>query len=92
MALSANSRPYFTTISDFISSMDQEAIAIFREVLLLCDEMGLIGKDMFAIDGCELPSNASRQWSGTQGGLHEEGSQDGESHRVNGEKILCQRP
>jgi len=36
MALPANSRPHFTTISDFISSMDKEAIAIFREVLLLC--------------------------------------------------------
>jgi transposase len=66
MALSANSRPHFTTISDFISSMDKEAIAIFREVLLLCDEMGLIGKEMFAIDGCKLPSNAAKEWSGTR--------------------------
>ncbi len=66
MALSANSRPNFTTIADFISSMDKEAIAIFREVLLLCDEMGLIGKEMFAIDGCKLPSNAAKEWSGTR--------------------------
>ena len=66
MALSAHSRPHFTTISDFISSMDKEAIAIFREVLLLCDEIGLIGKTMFAIDGCKLPSNAAKEWSGTK--------------------------
>ncbi|OKY74488.1 MAG: transposase [Desulfobulbaceae bacterium DB1] len=66
MALSANSRPHFTTISDFISSMDKEAITIFREVLLLCDEMGLIGKEMFAIDGCKPPSNAAKEWSGTK--------------------------
>ena len=66
MALSANTRPHFTTIASFISSMDKEAIAIFREVLLLCDEMGLIGKEMFAIDGCKLPSNASKEWSGTK--------------------------
>ncbi|HSD84169.1 MAG TPA: transposase [Anaerolineae bacterium] len=66
MALSANSRPHFTTISNFISSMDKEAIAIFREVLLLCDEMGLIGKEMFAIDGCKLPSTAAKEWSGTR--------------------------
>jgi transposase len=66
MALSANSRPHFTTISDFISSMDRQAVAIFREVLLLCDEMGLIGKEMFAIDGCKLPSNAAKEWSGTR--------------------------
>jgi len=66
MALSANSRPHFTTISNFISSMDKEAIAIFREVLLVCDEMGLIGKEMFAVDGVKLPSNASKEWSGTR--------------------------
>jgi transposase len=66
MALSANSRPHFTTISKFISSMDKEAITIFREVLLVCDEMGLIGKEMFAVDGVKLPSNASKEWSGTR--------------------------
>lgn len=66
MALSANSRPHFTTIADFISSMGKEVVAIFQKVLLLCDEMGLIGKEMFAIDGCKLPSNASKEWSGTK--------------------------
>jgi hypothetical protein len=28
--------------------------------------MGLIGREMFAIDGCKLPSNASKEWSGTR--------------------------
>lgn len=28
--------------------------------------MGLIGKEMFAIDGCKLPSNTGKQWSGTK--------------------------
>ena len=28
--------------------------------------MGLIGKEMFAIDGCKLSSNASKEWSGTR--------------------------
>jgi hypothetical protein len=28
--------------------------------------MGLIGKEMFAVDGCKLPSNASKEWSGTK--------------------------
>ena len=32
---------------------------------MICDEMGLIGKEMFAIDGCRLPSNAAKEWSGT---------------------------
>lgn len=66
MALSAHSRPHFTTISDFISSMDKEIIHLFREILLVCDEMGLIGREMFAVDGCKLPSNASKEWSGTK--------------------------
>jgi transposase len=66
MALSAHSSPHFTTIADFISSMDKEMIQMFREVLLVCDEAGLIGREMFAIDGCKLPSNAAKEWSGTR--------------------------
>lgn len=66
MALAANTHPHFTTIADFVATMDKEAIMLFREVLLTCDEMGLIGKEMFAIDGCKLPSNAAKEWSGTK--------------------------
>lgn len=66
MALSADTRPHFTTIADFISSNDQETVKLFLEVLLICDKMGLIGKEMFAVDGCKLPSNASKEWSGTK--------------------------
>lgn len=66
MALSANTEPHFTTIADFISALDQEIIDLFLEVLLICDEMGLIGKEMFAVDGVKLPSDASKEWSGTK--------------------------
>ncbi len=66
MALSADTHPHFTTIADFIATLDQEIINLFLEVLLVCDEMNLIGKEMFAIDGCKLPSNASKEWSGTK--------------------------
>ncbi len=69
MALSADTQPHFTTIADFISTLDQEIIQLFLEVLLICDEMGLIGKEMFAVDGCKLPSNASKEWSGTKADL-----------------------
>jgi len=69
MALSADTRPHFTTIADFISSMHIEIEPIFRDVLWYCDELGLIGKTMFAIDGCKLPSNASKEWSGTKAEL-----------------------
>ena len=61
MALSADTRPHFTTIAQFISSMGEEIEPIFRDVLLYCDELGLIGKELFAIDGCKLPSNASKE-------------------------------
>jgi transposase len=66
MALSADTQPHFTTIADFIASVDQEIIRLFLQVLLVCDEMNLIGKEMFAVDGCKMPSNASKEWSGTK--------------------------
>jgi transposase len=66
MALSCDTKPHFTTIADFVSTMDKEITALFREVLLVCDDLNLIGKEMFAIDGCKLPSNASKEWSGTK--------------------------
>jgi transposase len=69
MALSADSCPHFTTIAGFISTMSEQIAPLFLEVLLICDKMGLIGREMFAIDGCKLPSNASREWSGTKAEL-----------------------
>lgn len=66
MALSVDTHPHFTTIADFISTANEEVIRLFLEVLMVCDEMGLIGKEMFAVDGCKMPSNASKEWSGTK--------------------------
>ena len=66
MAISADSRPHFTTIADFISSSHKEIAQLFQQVLMTCDSLGLIGKEMFAIDGCKMPSNASKEWSGTK--------------------------
>jgi transposase len=66
MALSANTEPHFTTVADFISVSSEEIVDLCLEVLMICDEMGLIGKEMFAVDGCKLPSNASKEWSGTK--------------------------
>jgi transposase len=69
MALSADTHPHFTTVADFVSSSGEQIIELFRDVLLICDKMGLIGKEMFAVDGCKLASNASKEWSGTKGEL-----------------------
>lgn len=64
-ALSANTIPHFTSIADFVSSMKNEIYPVFLNILLVCSELGLIGGGMFALDGCKLSSNASKEWSGT---------------------------
>jgi transposase len=69
MALSADSRPHFTTIADFVSSLHEEIVSLFRHVLQLCMELELIDGSMFAIDGVKLPSDASKEWSGTKADL-----------------------
>lgn len=69
MALSADSQPHFTTIASFISNMSEVIQTLFLEILMVCDGAELIGKEMFAIDGCKLPSNASKDWSGTHADL-----------------------
>ena len=66
MALSADSTPHFTTIAGFVSKLEREIVGVYRDVLLVCDEMGLIGREMFAVDGVKMPSNASKEWSGTR--------------------------
>ena len=66
MAISADTHPHFTTIADFISSCHEPIASLFQQLVLICDELGLIGREMFAIDGCKLPSNASKEWSGTR--------------------------
>ncbi len=69
MALSADLQPHFTTVADFISRSPEAIADVFGQVVVMCDELGLIGKEMFAIDGCKLPSNASKEWSGTHAEL-----------------------
>lgn len=71
MALSADTTPHFTTIAAFVSSLSAEITTIFRTILLVCDEVGLIGREMCAIDGVQLPSNASKEWSGTKADLQQ---------------------
>jgi hypothetical protein len=58
---------------------------VFRDVLIYADALGLIGKDTFAIDGCKLPSNASKEWSGT----HEELRKKQQKYEVAAKKIVA---
>ncbi len=65
MCLSGDERPHFTTIAAFIAQMKNVIEPLFTQVLMICDQQGLIGRNMFAIDGCKISSNASKEWSGT---------------------------
>ena len=71
MALSADSQPHFTTIAGFISNMSEVIQTLFLEILMVCDGAGLIGKEMFAIDGCKLPSNCLQGLVGHAGGFNQ---------------------
>lgn len=66
IALSGDSRPHFTTIAHFVSTLGDQIAPIFAAVLAVCDRQGLIGREMFAIDGVKRPSNASKHRSGTR--------------------------
>jgi transposase len=64
MALSGDRVPHFTTLAAFVSEREQDIVQVFKAVLLICQNQGLIGQEMFAIDGVKLPSNASKSKSG----------------------------
>ena len=66
IALSGDTQPHFTTIAGFVSNLSDGIARLFTQILYLCDRQGLIGREMFAIDGVKLPSNASKQKSGTR--------------------------
>ena len=70
-ALSCDSVPHFTTIASFISGYPTQIESLFEQILLICDEQGLLGNELFAIDGCKLPSDAGKTWSGTHKELSE---------------------
>jgi transposase len=66
IALACGQQPDHSTIATFVSSMKDEILPLFRDVLLVCQEMDLLGGTFFALDGLKLPSNASKEWSGTR--------------------------
>ena len=70
MALSCGQRPDHSTIAEFVSGMGEERISsLFSQVLLVCEEEGLLGGTHFAMDGYKLSSNAAKEWSGTHADL-----------------------
>jgi transposase len=70
IAISGDNQPSHTHIAKFVCSLSDQIKPLFSQVLMTCDAQGLIGRDMFAIDGVKLPSNASKERSGTHAELH----------------------
>jgi len=65
MALSCGQNPDHSTIAAFVSTMQEQIQPLFRDVLLVCEEEGLLGGSEFSLDGCKLQGNASKRSSGT---------------------------
>jgi transposase len=69
MAVTGDARPSYTHIARCVRELGPDIQALFTQVLLSCDRLGLVGKTMFAIDGVKLPCNASKERSGTHAEL-----------------------
>jgi len=65
-ALTGDMKIHWTTIAGFISGNSEKFQEVFMKVLIYCVELGLIGGEVFAVDGLRLPSNASKEMSGTK--------------------------
>ena len=66
IALCGDRAPHFTTIAHFVSTLGDDIAHVFAAVVAICDQQGLISREMFAIDGVKLPSNAAKHRSGTR--------------------------
>ncbi|QTR52075.1 transposase [Thiothrix unzii] len=99
IAVSGDSQPHFTTLAAFIANAGELIAKLFAQVLLICDRQGLIGKELFAIDGVKLPSNASKEKSGTRADfLRQAGRMEKAAEKMNskidsdlGKRIIAQR-
>ena len=65
IALSYGYAPDHSTIAQFVSSMQSEIETLFSNVLLVCEELGLLDGTHFSLDGVKLSANVSKEWSGT---------------------------
>ncbi len=53
-------KPDFKTIADFRKNNKKQIKAAFKQFSLICDELGLIGKETVAVDGSKFRANNSR--------------------------------
>ena len=50
-SLACGQVPHFSGIANFVSSNPEAIASVFEQVLLVCDEQGLLGHELLAIDG-----------------------------------------
>jgi len=65
IALSYGYVPDHSTLAQFIASMQSEIQTLFCNILLVCEELGLLDGTHFSLDGVKLSANVSKEWSGT---------------------------
>ena len=65
IALSYGYAPDHSTIAAFVSSMQNEISSIFSDILVVCEELELLGGTHFSLDGVKLSANVSKEWSGS---------------------------
>jgi transposase len=65
MAVAEGLTPDHSTIAAFVSSLGDVIRDLFVDVLIRCAQLDLVGGEVFALDGCKLSSNASKEYSGT---------------------------
>ena len=69
MALCGDLHPDHATIARFLTAHSAAVRGVFRDVLLIAAQGDLIGAELFALDGCKIPSNAAKEHSGTHAEL-----------------------
>lgn len=65
IALACGYTPDHSTIARFVASLQKEIESVFCAVLLVCEELGLLGGTHFSLDGVRLSANVDKKWSGT---------------------------
>jgi transposase len=65
LALACGTRPDHSTLAAFVPKLGGRIELIFSEILLVCQEEGLLSGTHLSLDGVKLPGNASRESSGT---------------------------
>jgi transposase len=68
-ALAEDIEPDHDTIASFIAANRAAIKELFTDVLFKCNELKLIRGEMEGLDGVKAPSNASKECSGTIGGM-----------------------